>query len=216
MAKYDTLIFDLDGTLTDPGEGITRSVEYALSKFGIKVGDRRELYNFIGPPLVDSFERYYSFSPEDAGRAVDFYRERYRTVGLFENTPYPGVKELLCELKKSGARLYVATLKPTEFSVRILERFGLSEYFDFVAGAVMDNHTKETKADIIRKITAAEAADLSRAVMIGDRHHDIKGATECGVDSIGVLWGYGDEAELRGAGATRIAKEPKDILELIK
>lgn len=216
MAKYDTLIFDLDGTLTDPGEGITRSVEYALSKFGIKVGGRSELYNFIGPPLVDSFEKYYSFSPEDAGRAVDFYRERYRTIGLFENTPYPGVKELLSELEKSGAKLLVATLKPTEFSVRILERFELAKYFDFIAGAVMDNHTKETKAQIIKKITAATGADLSRAVMIGDRHHDMEGALECGIDSIGVLWGYGDEAELRGAGATHIAKEPKDILDIVK
>lgn len=216
MKKYDIVIFDLDGTLTDPAEGITRSVEYALEKFGISVTDRTELYKFIGPPLVDSFERFYSFSKEDASRAVDLYRERYREIGLFENTPYPEIEETLAELRRMGLRLFVATLKPTEFSVRILERFGLAEYFEVVAGAVMDNHTKETKADIITKAVELTHADISHAIMIGDRHHDIEGAREMGIDSIGVLWGYGDEEELTGTGATYIAKEPRDIIEIIE
>ena len=216
MKNYDTVIFDLDGTLTDPGEGITRSVEYALNKFGISVADRRELYRFIGPPLVDSFTRFYNFSPEDAGRAVDYYRERYSVVGLFENTPYPDIEKVLLSLKTAGKRLFIATLKPTAFSVRITEHFGLSKYFELIAGAVMDNHTVETKADIIRKISAECGADLSRAIMIGDRHHDMEGAAECGIDAIGVLWGYGDEEELLRTGATYIAKKPMDIVDIIE
>ncbi len=215
MKKYDTVIFDLDGTLTDPGEGITRSVEYALEKFGITVADRRELYKFIGPPLVDSFERFYPLSPAEASRAVDYYRERYRDVGLFENTPYEGIENVLSELKENGIKLLVATLKPTEFSVRILEKFGLAKYFDAVAGAVMDNHTKETKADIIAKAAKMSNADLSQAVMIGDRHHDMEGAKEYGIDSIGVLWGYGSKEELTDSGASYIAKTPKDILKIV-
>ena len=215
MKKYDTVIFDLDGTLTDPGEGITRSVEYALSKFGISVADRSELFSFIGPPLVDSFRNIYKFSPEDASRAVDYYRERYRDKGLFENTPYEGIKELLSSLKSAGYKLLVATLKPTEFSVRILEHFGLAEYFDCIAGAVLDNHTSETKAEIITKAVNATGSDLSRAVMIGDRHHDMEGARAHGIDAIGVLWGYGDEDELRTTGATYIAAKPDDILKII-
>ncbi len=216
MKRYDTLIFDLDGTLTDPGEGITRSVEYALSKFGIQVSDRRELYKFIGPPLVDSFERFYPMSKAEASQAVDYYRERYRDVGLFENVPYEGIEKLLAFLKGEGYKLLVATLKPTEFSVRILERFGLAKYFDYIAGAVMDNHTKETKAEIITKVAEATGADISRAVMIGDRHHDMEGAREHGIDAIGVLWGYGSEEELKKTGATYIAKEPNDILRIMK
>ena len=216
MKNYDTVIFDLDGTLTDPGEGITRSVEYALGKFGISVSDRSELYRFIGPPLVDSFERFYPLSNAEARRAVDYYRERYSVVGLFENTPYPDIEKVLDALRSAGKRLFVATLKPTAFSVRILEHFGLSKYFELIAGAVMDNHTVETKADIIRKISAECGADLSRAIMIGDRHHDMEGARECGIDAIGVLWGYGGEKELLDTGATYIAKEPNDIITIVK
>ena len=123
---------------------------------------------------------------------------------------------MLIALKAEGKRLFIATLKPTEFSVRILEHFGFAKYFDLIAGAVMDNHTKETKADIIRKISAECGADLSGAIMIGDRHHDMEGACECGIDSVGVLWGYGDEEELLRTGATYIAKKPNDILKIIK
>lgn len=212
---YRYLLFDLDGTLTDPGLGITNSVMYALKKFDINAEDRTELYKFIGPPLRDSFETFYGFSTEKSELAVQYYREYYKEQGLYENEVYDGIVDLLIQLKEQSKSLIVATSKPEAFSVEILKHFKLYDYFDFVAGATMDT-TRNTKSDIIKyAIESCNISEKSSAIMIGDREHDIIGAKENGLDSIGVLFGYGSLDELQKAGASYIAEKPMDILEYV-
>ena len=212
---YDTVLFDLDGTLTDPGEGITNSVAYALRKYGIEVTDRRELYKFIGPPLVDSFMKYYDFSQEEALKAVEYYREYFRDKGIFENRVYEGVEDMLRQLHTMGKRLVLATSKPEEFALRILQHFDLKKYFSVVAGASMDS-SRSKKGDVIAyALSMCDSIDKNIAIMVGDREHDIIGAKENGLRSIGVLYGYGSEDELKNSGADYIAKTPSDIIDLI-
>lgn len=212
---YEYVLFDLDGTLTDPGIGITNSVAYALKRWNIEVQDRKTLYRFIGPPLQDSFQEYYGFSAEDAIRAVDVYREYFREKGLFENEVYPGVEEMLKSLKAQGKTLIVATSKPEVFAIRILKHFQLDGYFTVIAGATMDS-SRSRKGDVIAyALKEAGVTDLSKAVMVGDREHDIIGAKQNGLDSIGVLFGYGDREEMEKAGATYIAPTVEDILSFV-
>lgn len=213
--SYDYLLFDLDGTLTDPGEGITNSVAYALRKQGIEVTDKKELYCFIGPPLSESFSRFFGFSMEESLRCVEYYREYYRDKGIFENLLYDGIPELLATLKSRGKKIILATSKPELFAKQILDHFGLTEYFDHICGASMDE-SRNKKADVIEyALETAKLDDLARAVMIGDREHDINGARLNGLDSIGVLFGYGDRPELEAAGATYIAESVEDIKKFI-
>ena len=212
---YDTVLFDLDGTLTDPGEGITNSVAYALSKYGIEVTDRSELYKFIGPPLRDSFMKYYGFPEDKALQAIEYYREYFRDTGIFENKVYEGVEDMLRQLHTMGKRLVLATSKPEEFALRILEHFGLRKYFTAVAGATMDS-SRSKKGDVIaHAISLCESFDKCTAVMVGDREHDVIGAKENSLRCIGVLYGYGSEAELKNSGADYIAETPSDIIDLI-
>lgn len=203
MIKY--LFFDLDGTLTDPFEGITRSVEYALNRYGISVDDRRTLAPFIGPPLADSFIKYYGFSREMAFEAIDIYRERFRDVGLFENEVYAGVPEMLDTIRKAGSKIVLATSKPRIFAQRILDHFDLTKYFDFVDGSELDG-TRVNKDEVIAHALDMLNCDKNEVVMIGDRLHDIHGAKINGLKSIGVLWGYGSREELADAGADMIAE----------
>ena len=213
MYKY--ILFDLDGTLTDPGLGITNSVIYALHKFDIEVADRTALYKFIGPPLKDSIKKYYSFSDEQSDLAIRYYREYFKKQGMFENEVYDGIQDLLKQLKADEKSLIVATSKPETFAVEILRHFDLYAYFDFVAGATM-NDVRNKKADIIRyALETCHITDKSAAIMIGDREHDIIGANENGLDSIGVLFGYGAIDELKNAGATFIAGTPMEISKYI-
>lgn len=213
MYKY--VLFDLDGTLANPEIGITSSVIYALEKFGIKVEDRKELLPFIGPPLTYSFETFYGLSKEDSELAVKYYRERFSVKGLYENEVYDGVEKMLQTLKDRGKILVIATSKPEEFTLKILEHFDLLKYFDYVAGATMDGSRGE-KGDVIRyAIEISEIEDKSQAIMIGDRHYDICGAKENGLDSMGVLFGFGDYEELTKAGADYIAESVVDILKYI-
>ena len=212
---YDIILFDLDGTLTDPGIGITNSVAHALAHWNIEVKNRAELYKFIGPPLSDSFMRYYGFSEEDAIHAIAVYREYFSVKGLYENEVYPGIPELLSALKAAGKTVVLATSKPEGFAVEILRHFGLYDYFDIIAGASMDE-SRNKKADVIAyAISQMKNPDLSRMIMIGDREHDILGAKQIGIDSIGVLYGYGDRAEHEVAGATYIAEKVEDILPML-
>lgn len=212
---YTTILFDLDGTLTDPGEGITNSVAYSLKKFGIDVTDKKELYKFIGPPLVDSFMKYYGFSEEKAELAVEYYREYFRDTGIFENRIYDGIHELLAEIKASGRKIVLATSKPEEFAKRILVHFELDKYFDVAAGATMDT-SRSKKSDVIKyALELCGNPDKTQTVMIGDRKHDIIGAKQNGLDSIGVLYGYGDYDELHAAGADHIAESVADIIKHI-
>lgn len=213
MYKY--VLFDLDGTLTNPEIGITNCVMYALEKFNIKVEDRKELHPFIGPPLLYSFQTFYGLSEVDSDLAVKYYRERFSVKGLYENEVYEGVENLLQELKASGKVLVLATSKPEEFAIKILKHFDLYKYFDFVAGATMDGSRGE-KADVIRyALEISGIKDTSEAIMVGDRNYDILGAKENGLDSIGVLFGFGDYEELTNAGANYIAEKVADVIKYI-
>ncbi len=213
MYKY--ILFDLDGTLTNPEIGITNSVMYALDKFGIKVENRKELHPFIGPPLTYSFQTFYGLSKEESELAVKYYRENFSVNGLYENEVYDGVGNMLQNLKDSGKILIIATSKPEEFTLKILEHFDLLKYFDHVAGATMDGSRGE-KADVIRHaIRISGIEDKSQAIMIGDRNYDILGAKENGLDSMGVLFGFGDYEELSKAGADYIVEKVEDILKYV-
>lgn len=213
---YSTILFDLNGTLTDSSPGIINSVIYAVNKYGIDAAGNPKLKKFLGPPLVDSFKNYFDFTDESAAEAVTFYREYFSTKGLLENAVYNGITELLDHLKSLDKKLIVATSKPEPFTNRILEHFDLMKYFDFAAGSKLDN-TRCKKAEVISyALSSCNITDLSDVVMIGDREHDIIGANDIGIDSIGVLYGYGSLQELRAAGATHIAKNTDDILNIIK
>lgn len=212
---YQTILFDLDGTLTDPGEGITNSVAYALEKFEIKNEDRSQLYKFIGPPLKDSFMEFYGFSEEDALKAIAYYRERFREKGMFENMVYDGIVELLSKLKYAGKKLIVATSKPEEFTLTILKHFDLLQYFDYVAGATMDGSRSEKEEIIHYALEHCQIENLDETVMVGDRKFDILGAKANGIDSIGVLFGYGSLEELEIAGATYIVDSPEMVEKLV-
>lgn len=215
MKQYKYLLFDLDGTITDSETGITRCVEYALNHFGIQVNDLRELPPFIGPPLLDSFKDFYNFTDEQAIIATDKYRERYADKGILENELYPGIKELLADAQKNGRTVILATSKPEIFAKRILNHFGLSNYFSFVAGSGLDG-SLHTKTDVINYILQSNnITDLSSVVMIGDRKHDIIGAKNVGIDSIGVLYGFGDYKELSDAGADHIAENIPALRKLL-
>lgn len=192
---FHTVLFDLDGTLTDPWEGITRCVQHALASFGIEA-EQEELTTFIGPPLVESFEVRYGFSPEDAHRAVEVYRERFSAVGMFENELFEDIPELLAELRRAGVRLAVATSKPEEFALPIARHFGIDGYFDVVAGSRAEC-ARMTKADVIADaLLRLGSPDLDGTVMVGDRKHDLIGAREAGIPAIGVSWGYAPDGEL--------------------
>lgn len=209
---FDTVLFDLDGTLTESGPGITRSVAYALQKHGILETEQQKLNRFVGPPLVDSFIVYYGFTREQALRAVLDYREYYAAKGIYEGRIYDGVFPLLEELKKQNICCVLATAKPEYYAVQILHRFGLSPYFDFVSGATMDE-TRTNKAEVIA--WALEHLQIGKAVMVGDREHDILGAKANGLPSVGVLYGYGSSEELENAGADWLATSPADILKYV-
>ena len=212
---YDYLLFDLDGTVVDSGLGVTNSVIYALKKWGIEVENREKLYVFLGPPLVDSFSEHYGFSHEDSLKCVEYYREYYDVKGIFENTVYDGIVDVLIKAREMGKKLIIATSKPEEYAKRILDHLGLSKRFDLIAGATMDESRNE-KAGVIRyALKTYGITDTSKIVMIGDRKYDVLGAAENNIETIGVLYGFGDEEELTRAGAKYIAPTPADILKFV-
>lgn len=211
--KY--IFFDLDGTLTDPMTGITRSVQYALKSYGIEEPDLEKLTPFIGPPLKDSFMKYYGFSEEKATEAIGRYREYFAVTGIFENQVYDGIPEMLQNLRDAGKTLLVATSKPEVFAEQILEHFHLRDYFAFVGGASMDE-VRVKKEDVIAYVMdTVGICDRNTAVMIGDREHDILGARKNQMDSIGVLFGYGSREELEEAGADAIAGTVKELESIL-
>lgn len=209
--EKNCILFDLDGTLTDPKEGITKSVQYALRAFGIEAANLDDLCCFIGPPLKDSFMEYYHLSERDAVHAIDVYREYFSEQGLFENKAYEGISEALEELKRKGRDLYVASSKPEVFVRKILKHFELDSWFTFMGGADLAE-TRVKKADVIRYVMEENGiTDRAGVVMIGDRKHDILGAKECGLSSVGVLYGYGSRQELTEAGADCLAETVADL-----
>ena len=213
--KYSYVLFDLDGTVTDPEEGITKSVQYALQHFSIEVQERRELYKFIGPPLKDSFMEFYGFTEQQAGEALLKYRERFEVTGWRENVVYDGMEKLLRHLRRRGKRIMLATSKPEVFAEQILVYFGLRDYFDFVGGASLDGR-RNYKADVIRYVLDANViSSREKAVMVGDRKFDILGAKEFGLETVGVLYGYGDREELTTAGADHLVGSVAELEALL-
>ena len=211
---FDWLFFDLDGTLTDPALGITNSFKHALECFGLEIPAYEKLCSFIGPPLVDTFRTQFGFSEEKAALGVVKYREYFAEKGLMENSVYPGISDLLCALKDAGKKIVVATSKPEEYSVKIIEHFGLAQYFENVCGSLMDE-TRSKKDEVMEyALQRNQINDRSKVLMIGDRKNDILGARKTGLKSCGVLFGYGSLDELKTAGADYIAgnvTELKDI-----
>ncbi|HEL1661478.1 HAD family hydrolase [Streptococcus suis] len=211
---YQTILFDLDGTLTDSGQGILNSVAYALEKMGIEEPDTANLNQFIGPPLYESFSRFYQLSPEDTQSAVDAFRVYFKEKGMFENQLYPGIIPLLEELRTAGKTLIIATSKPEIFAKQILEHFGIAHYFDVIAGASLDS-SRISKADVIGYAINQLEAFPKQAVMIGDREHDIEGARMHQLPAIGVLYGYGNKQEFEKAGATMIVETVQDLKKVL-
>ncbi len=211
---FDYLFFDLDGTLTDPALGITNSFKHALKYFGIEIPSYETLCTFIGPPLPETFKTHFGFSEEKATEGVKKYREYFAETGLLENSVYPGIPELLDKLKKDGKKLVVATSKPEEYSVRIIEHFGLNQYFENVCGSLMDE-TRSKKDEVIAyAIERNHISDKSKILMIGDRKHDILGAKKVGLKSCGILFGYGNREELETAGADFIAENVSELQKI--
>ncbi len=209
--EREYVLFDLDGTLTDPMEGITKSVQHALRAYGIEEPDLKALCPFIGPPLGESFMKYYGFSRERAGEAIYKYREYFAVKGIFENRVYEGIPQMLGALRDNGRKLLVATSKPEEFASQILEHFQLDGYFDWVCGASMDEKRVKKGEVIAYALETAGIRDVSKAVMVGDREHDVLGAKENGMDCVGVLFGYGRRQELEAAGAVKIAGTVEEL-----
>ena len=208
---FNIVLFDLDGTLTDPAIGITNSVTYALKKMGITPPERKELFKFIGPPLAESFEKYYSLSKEQAYKAVDIYREYFAPKGIYENTVYDGVPEMLKSLKNAGKTIALATSKPIVFANKILKHFGLNEFFDLTVGSNLDG-TLTNKAEVVAVVLEKLGnPDPKTAVMVGDRFHDIIGGAKNNLKTVGVTFGYGSEDELLKAGASRLARSVDEL-----
>lgn len=213
--QYKYVLFDLDGTLTDPFEGITKCFEYSLNAFGIEVADRRELACYIGPPLRWTFHESLGFSEEQTETAIEKYRERFSTIGLYENRLYDDTISTLQTLKSHGLTLAVATSKPLEFAEKILEKFNILQFFDFVGGAEMDNSRSKKEEVIAYVLEKMQVADTLQAVMIGDRMYDIEGARRFGIETIAVLSGYGSREEFEQHNAAYIAENLHDILQYI-
>ena len=212
---YRIIFFDLDGTLTDPTEGITKSVQYALAQLGVDEPDRKRLRPFIGPPLHQNFMRVYSFDEGRAWRAVEAYREYFARQGMYENLLFPGIPELLAALRAAGRTLYVVTSKPTHFAVPIVAHFGLSDFFTRVIGSELDL-TNADKPTLVRLARALHPDEPDHAfVMIGDREHDIIGARANGLASIGVTYGAGEAAEIAAAGPTQVAHSVAELATLL-
>lgn len=215
---FQYLLFDLDGTLTDPKIGITTCAQYALRHFGIEEPDIDKLEGFIGPPLADSFREFYGFDEKQVKEAIQVYRERFSTVGLYENEIYPGIPEMLARLKKAGKKLAVASSKATVYVVKILQHFGIEQYFDVIVGSELDGRRcqkEEVIEEALRQLCHNDKTENDKVVMIGDRKFDIQGAKEFGLISVGVSFGYALPGELEQAGADYIVDTVEELGELL-
>jgi phosphoglycolate phosphatase len=213
--KYQHILFDLDGTLTDSGPGIRNAVRHALKRYGIKENDENNLNRFIGPPLYDSFIRFYGIDEKEAEKGENYFREYYRDIGIFENSVYDGIEKCLKDLIGGGAKLYIATSKPDFMAEKVLSHFDLKKYFTAVAGADIENGRRTKSAVLEMLLSDHPEINSENAVMVGDREHDIFGASNFGIKGIGVLWGYGSKAELENSGADFIANTPQELSDHI-
>ena len=215
MERIKNVLFDLDGTLTDPAEGITNALMHAQRRLGMAVSPREALYVFIGPPLIETFMSEWGLTRAKSEQALVYYREHFSTKGLFENVPYEGIGQALAELKRAGLRLFVATSKPEPLSLRILEHFDLLPYFEAVAGSTMDEQ-RTKKGEVIAYALQTFHLDPAETVMVGDRKHDVIGARESGLPCLGVLYGYGSREELTEAGAAALAADVGELVAWLK
>lgn len=206
------IFFDLDGTLTDSGEGIMNCAELALRHFGLPIPSREEMRVFVGPPLDQTFIKF-GVPAQNAQEAIEVFRSRYRTVGKFENFPYPGIRQALQMLKEQGHRLFVATSKPEVLANEVLGHFELAEFFEQIAGATLDG-SRSHKADVITYLLGL-TGDVGQTVMVGDTAFDVTGAAAHGIPTIGVAWGYGEVADMEKAGAIAIARSMEELVELL-
>ena len=206
------VFFDLDGTLTDSGEGIMNCATLALNHFGLPVPSRQEMRIFVGPPLDQTFIRF-GVPADQTDEAIRLFRSRYMTVGKFENFPYPGVREMLESLQAQGHRLFVATSKPEVLANEVLSHFDLSKFFEKICGATLDG-SRSHKEDVIRYLLA-QVTDVSDVIMVGDTAYDVIGAKAHGIPCIGVSWGYGTQEDMKNAGAVAIAQTPEEVIQIV-
>lgn len=216
--KYDLILFDVDGTLTDSGEGITKSVQYTLEKYGIIEPNLDNLRKFIGPPLIDSFAKYYGFSKEESVRARNIFNERYQPIGWKENRPYDGIERVLEELQKAGIMMGVATSKPENVANRVLEHFDLKKYFPVICAAPNNGLNGEKPGRIRAAIEEAKAlgCEAKNVIMVGDTRFDVLGAHECGIPCVGVTWGFAVEGEFEACDTEFVADTMEELLEILK
>lgn len=207
-----SIFFDLDGTLTDSGEGIMNCASLALEHFGLPVPSRDQMRVFVGPPLDQTFMKF-GVLPEQVDEAIRVFRSRYVPIGIFENYPYPGIRELLEQLQAQGHRLFVATSKPEEMALKVLDRFELSGFFEKICGATLDGSRVE-KADVIAYLLT-QVDSVKNTIMVGDTAFDVLGAAHHGIPTIGITWGYGEESDMVKAGAIAIAHTPEELFRLL-
>ncbi len=212
MKDKEFILFDLDGTIIEPKEGITKSIAYALDSFNIHIDDLNSLCKYIGPPFREIFMQDYCFSEEEVEVFLNKYRERFSRLGVYENTLYPGIEDLLKSLKDK--KMMIATSKPTVFAKTILEYHNIGKYFSFVGGCELDG-IRSNKEEVIQYVLEVNNISPNKAVMIGDRKYDIFGARQNQIDSIGVLYGYGDFDELKNAGANLLAKTVEELFKIL-
>lgn len=214
--KYKYLLFDLDGTLTNPEEGITKSFAYAMEKIGLPAESREELRKVIGPPLMQSFQEFYDLPEETAKQGTAWYRERYGEIGWKENEVYDGIPEMLAALKEQGYQMILATSKPERFAVKIMEMFQIDGYFTMLCGADDYAANRGTKEEVVRyALEQNHITDVNEVLMIGDRKYDVIGAGAVGIQTVGVLFGFGSEEELNTAGAIHLVKTPQELVEYL-
>lgn len=212
---FRSVLFDLDGTITDSAKGIIQAVLFSVKQLGLKKPNEEQLYSFIGPPLADSFEKLYGLNAQEVAKAVAYYREYYQEKGIFENHVYQEIPEVLASLNAKGCQLYIATSKPEIYAKQILNHFDLTNYFKGIYGASLDGK-RSKKGDVIQyALKDANILNLKATIMIGDRSHDILGAKANKLASIGVLYGFGDQRELEVAGASYLARTPAEIEKII-
>lgn len=213
--KKEFLLFDLDGTIIDSKDGILEAVQHTLFQYGIKE-EKESLIDYVGPPILDALARFHRFTPEDAQKATAEYRRYYAAHGMEKNELFPGIREVLEAFLQKGKKLAVATSKPVEVAVPVLQNLGLTSFFLLIGGSTLSGE-RPHKIDVIRYLLKElEIDDLKRVVMIGDRSYDMEGAKLAGIDAIGVLYGYGGLEELKKSGAACIAETPEDLLRLIE
>ena len=219
MKKYDIIAFDLDGTLSDPARGLIQGFVYCFKKLGLPYESEESLRKYIGPSLYDEWQEDFGFTPDEANDAIEVFREYYNIYGWWDNTMYDGIPEMLASLKRAGKKVVLATSKPLDTAKKVLELFGLTQYFDFIGGAV--SHANDQKWQVLNWSLSSVGVDLNdpeslaKCILVGDRKYDAEGAKICGIDSMGVLYGHGTEEEMQTSGFTLLVNEVSDITKIL-